>query len=490
MQPYELSLTAAAEQIQAKQLSPVELVESVLARIDAVEPKIGAFACVTDELAVDAATMAEQEIAHGRYRGPLHGIPVGIKDLYDTAGVPSTSSSKVRAHHMAGTDAVAVQRLLAAGMVMVGKTHTHEFAYGAITPTTSNPWDTDRIPGGSSGGSAAAIAAGACTVALGTDTAGSIRIPAALCGTVGLKPTYGRTSRRGVASLSWSLDHVGPLTRNVRDAALVLGVIAGYDRADPACVDVPVPDYTTDLGRGVAGLRIGVPTNYYFDRVSPDVERAVRGAIAVLQGQGAEVREVTIPYPDAVLAAEWGILMPEASAYHQKALRASAELYQPDVRLFLEAGELVLATDYIKALRVRTLMQQAWAAMFAGVDVVLAPCMPVAAPQRGQGTVEWPDGVAEDVTPRWSGSRHRATSPGCRPCRCRWGTTPPGCRWACRSSAGRTTSRPCCGSARHSRTPPTPSAGSPGLTPPGFSTGTTPCPQSARLPLPRRRCRP
>jgi len=408
MQPYELNLTAAAAQIESKQLSPVELVESVLGRLDAVEPKIGAFACVTGELAHEAAKTAERDIANGKYRGSLHGIPVGVKDLYDTAGVASTSSSKVRAERVPDADAAIVDRLLSAGMVMVGKTHTHEFAYGAITPTTRNPWDTSRIPGGSSGGSAAAVAAGVCTVGMGTDTAGSIRIPASLCGTVGLKPTYGRTSRRGVASLSWSLDHAGPLTRNVRDAALVLGVIAGYDRLDPACVDVPVPDYTADLDRGVAGLRIGIPTNYYFDRVSADVDRAVHNAIAVLEGLGAQLREVTIPYADAVLAAEWGILMPEASAYHQQALRESAELYEPDVRLFLEAGEFILATDYIKALRVRTLMQQAWAAMFTDVDVVLAPCMPVAAPEAGATEVKWPDGTAEDSTM----ALVRLTSPG------------------------------------------------------------------------------
>jgi aspartyl-tRNA(Asn)/glutamyl-tRNA(Gln) amidotransferase subunit A len=408
MQPYELSLTAAAQQIRSRQLSPVELIESVLSRVTAVEPRIGAFACVTGELARAAAKTAEQEIAAGSYRGPLHGIPIGIKDLYDTAGVPSTASSKVRAGRVPDTDAEVVGRLRQAGMVMVGKTHTHEFAYGAITPTTRNPWDIGRIPGGSSGGSAAAVAAGICTVAMGTDTAGSIRIPASLCGTVGLKPTYGRVSRRGVAPLSWSLDHAGPLTRNVRDAALVLGAVAGYDRLDPACVDVPVPDYTADLDRGVSGLRVGVPANYYFDRVAADVDRAVRGAIDLLAGNGAEVREVTIPYADAVLGAEWGILMPEASAYHQQAVRSSGALYESDVRLFLEAGEFVLATDYIKALRVRTLMQQAWAAMFDDIDVVIAPCMPVTAPLAGAATVDWPGGPSEDVTM----ALVRLTSPG------------------------------------------------------------------------------
>jgi aspartyl-tRNA(Asn)/glutamyl-tRNA(Gln) amidotransferase subunit A len=398
MEPYELSLSAAAAEIAARRLSPVELTESVLDRIAATEPALGAFACVTADQARKAAAQAEQEIAAGRYLGPLHGIPLGVKDLYDTAGVPATSSSKVRADHVPGTDAVAVERLLAAGMVMVGKTHTHEFAYGAITPTTRNPWDTGRIPGGSSGGSGAAVAAGTCMVGLGSDTAGSIRIPSSLCGTVGLKPTYGRASRRGVASLSWSLDHVGPLTRNVRDCALVLNAIAGFDRLDPATVDVPVPDYTTALGEGIAGLRVGVPTNYFFDHVHEDVAAAVRTALGVLEGLGAELREVAIPYADQILAAEWGILLPEASAYHQEMLRSSGDLYTDDVRLFLEVGELVLATDYIKALRVRTLMQQAWAAMFDEIDVLVTPGMPFAAPEVGTTEVSWPDGITEDVT--------------------------------------------------------------------------------------------
>jgi aspartyl-tRNA(Asn)/glutamyl-tRNA(Gln) amidotransferase subunit A len=293
-------------------------------------------------------------------------------------------------------------------MVMVGKTHTHEFAFGGITPTTRNPWDTGRIPGGSSGGSGAAVASGTCMVGMGSDTAGSIRIPAALCGTVGLKPTYGRASRRGVASLSWSLDHVGPLTRNVPDCALVLNAIAGYDRLDPATVDVPVPDYTDGLDDGIAGLRVGVPTNYFFEHVHPDVERSVRAAITVLEGLGAELREVTVPYADQILAAEWAIIMPEASSYHQRTLREVPGLYLEDTRVSLEAGELVLATDYIKALRLRTLMQQGWAAMFDDIDVLVTPGMPFAAPEVGATGTTWSDGVTEPITP----ALIRLTSPG------------------------------------------------------------------------------
>ncbi|TFV67602.1 UNVERIFIED_ORG: Asp-tRNA(Asn)/Glu-tRNA(Gln) amidotransferase GatCAB subunit A [Bacillus sp. AZ43] len=395
MEPFELSLSAAATEIAARRLSPVELTDSVLARIEATEAQLGAFAHVTPELARKSAEHAEQEIAAGRYLGPLHGIPLGVKDLYDTAGVPTTSSSQVRAGNVPDTDSASVEQLLGAGMVLVGKTHTHEFAYGGITPTTRNPWDTGRIPGGSSGGSGAAVAAGSCMVGMGSDTAGSIRIPATLCGTVGLKPTYGRASRRGVASLSWSLDHVGPLARNVTDCALVLNAIAGYDRRDPASVDVPVPDHTAGLDDGIAGLRIGVPSDFFFEHVHEDVERAVRAAIEVLAGLGADLREVRTPFPEQILPVEWAIVYPEASAYHQRDLRAHPELYLEDTRLSLEVGELVLATDYIKALRIRTLVQQAWAEVFDDIDVLVTPGMPFAAPAVGATEVTWSDGSTE-----------------------------------------------------------------------------------------------
>ena len=398
MQPYELTLAEAAEKIKAKELSPVELTESALARIESVEPKITAFATVTVDLARKAAAQAEQEIAVGEYRGPLHGIPMGIKDLYETAGVATTSSSKVRSDYVPTHDSAVVEKLSAAGMVMVGKTHTHEFAFGAVTPTTRNPWDVEYVPGGSSGGSGAAVAAGECMVGMGSDTGGSIRIPASVCGTVGLKPTYGRVSRRGVASLSWALDHVGPLTRTVRDTALVMDAIAGYDRADPASVDLPVPDFTAELDAGVAGLRIGVPTNYFTDRVDPEVAQAVSTAIALLEEQGARLREVTVPLAEYIAPTEWAIMLPEASAYHQGMLREKAALYGDDVRLFLETGELVLATDYIKALRARTLIQQAWRGMFESIDVLIAPTLATPAFRVDKPEITWPDGSKEPAT--------------------------------------------------------------------------------------------
>lgn len=395
MEPFDLDFGAASAAIRERRLSPLELTDSCLRRLQAVEPRIGAFAHVSAERAREAARQAEQEIAAGRWRGPLHGIPIGVKDLFDTAGVPSTSSSRVRSGRVPQEDSAVIERLCAAGAILLGQTQTHEFAYGGVTPTTRNPWGLDRIPGGSSGGSAAAVAAGVCTIATGTDTAGSIRIPAALCGVVGLKPTYGRVSRRGITPLSWSLDHAGALTRGVYESALVLSAIAGFDPADPASVDLPVPDYTQGLEQGIAGLRIGLAANHYFDHVSEEVEAAVRAAVALLARLGATVRPVTIPMPGQILGTEWAILMPEASAYHQQSLRRWAELYEPDVRAQLEAGELILATDYIKALRVRGLMRQAWNALYDEVDVVVTPTMAAVAYRVGEEQTRWPDGTVE-----------------------------------------------------------------------------------------------
>lgn len=389
MQPYELTLTEAAAKIGSKELSPVELAESVLGRIEAVDGKVGAFAAVTADRAMQDAKRAAEDIAAGNYRGALHGVTVGVKDLVDTAGIATTSSSKTRTDNVPSSDAAVVERLSGAGAVLVGKTHTHEFAYGVITPTTRNPWKLDHIPGGSSGGSAAAIASQMCQGAIGTDTGGSIRIPSSACGTVGLKPTFGRVSRRGITSLSWALDHVGPITRTVHDAALMMNVLAGYDRADPGTVDEPVPDFTAGLDDGVKGMVFGLPTNYFFDNIDPEVAAAVHAAVEVLKGLGAQIREVEIPMADAYMSAEFGILVPEASAYHQTLLREKADLYTDDVRVFLDAGELMLATDYIKALRVRTLIQEGWRDMFEGLDAVLAPTLPATAARVEQESFNW-----------------------------------------------------------------------------------------------------
>ncbi|MER6693987.1 amidase [Streptomyces minutiscleroticus] len=398
MELSELSLAAAADAIRTRRVSPVELVDSVLDRIEQVDPDLGAYVTVTAERARRSAREAEHEAAAGRLRGPLHGIPMGLKDLIDVAGTATTASSRVRADHRADTDSTVAARLAAAGAVLVGKTHTHEFAYGLTTPQTRNARDRGRVAGGSSGGSAVAVASGTATFALGTDTGGSIRVPAALNGVVGLKPTYGLVPRHGVTSLSWSLDHVGPLTRTVEDAALVLSALAGHDPRDPASLSITAADRRPGPGTDLTGLRVGVPRNYYFDHVDPEVEAAVRRAIDQLQALGARLVEVEIPMTRYIQATQWGLMVPEATAYHEQALRAIPDLYEADVRILLEAGELMPAGDYLRAQRSRTLMRQEWTRMLNEVDVIAAPTVPATAVPTDQQTITWSDGTVEGVS--------------------------------------------------------------------------------------------
>jgi aspartyl-tRNA(Asn)/glutamyl-tRNA(Gln) amidotransferase subunit A len=395
--PNASSIGEAALRIRTRQLSPVELTQAVLDRIDAVDGRVKAYVTVLHDAALEQARQAEQAIMGGEYRGPLHGIPIAVKDLYDTAGVRTTSSSKVRAEHVPVRDAAAVERLRAAGAVIVGKTVTHEFAYGVVSRPTRNPWNLDHIPGGSSGGSGAALAADECLGALGSDTGGSIRIPSSVNGVAGLKPTYGRISKHGVMPLSWSLDHAGPMARRVGDLAILLAELAGYDARDPTSAREPVDDYSRDLHAGVRGLRLGVPTNYFFDNAEPEVEAAVRAAVGSLADQGAEIREVSIPELELAMVAEFAIVFPEASAIHQKWLRRQAADYGEDVRLFLEVGELYLATHYLKAQRVRALVRDGLRRAFEGLDALLTPTLPQPAARADQDAFNGPNGTAEPV---------------------------------------------------------------------------------------------
>ncbi|MEU6121184.1 amidase [Streptomyces sp. NPDC047123] len=397
MQPADLTLTQAATAIGARTLSPVELLDAVLERIERTEPHLNAYAAVHGEQARRAARTAADELAAGRHRGPLHGIPMGLKDLIDVAGTATGAGSRLREGHRADTDSTVAARLAAAGAVLLGKTHTHEFAYGLTTPQTHNARDPHRVAGGSSGGSAVAVAAGSATFALGTDTGGSIRVPAALNGVVGLKPTYGLVSRHGVTALSWSLDHVGPITRTVQDAALVLTELAGHDPRDPASVAAPRTPYLPGPDSDLGGLRVGVPRTYYFDRLAPDVEHAVRTAIDHLAGLGARLIEVDIPLARHVQAVQWGLMVPEATAYHEPGLRTAPDRYTPEVRALLEAGTLLSAGDYLRAQRARTLMRRAWAQLFTGIDVLAAPTVPATAVPAGQETLTWADGTTESV---------------------------------------------------------------------------------------------
>ena len=382
-----LSIAEAADLIRRKKLSPVELTEACLQRIDSLDARLRAFITVTREEALATAQQATGAIARGDYKGPLHGIPFALKDLFDTAGVRTTAGSKIMADRVPSEDAAVTARLKAAGAVLLGKLNMHEFAYGAtgVNPhygATANPWDPTRISGGSSSGSGAAVAAGMAPGALGTDTGGSVRIPSALCGITGLKPTYGRVSRRGVVPLSWALDHVGPMARSAADAAIILGVIAGHDPGDETSSDEPVPDYAKMLeGRGLKGLRVGVPREYFFDNVNTEVAAGVRGAISTLEHLGAQVREVSLPHIDEAPAAVNAIMLTEALACHRRRLAERPQDYGDDVRGRLEMGLLYPAVSYIEAQRLRSLIVEEWREkVFDRVDLLAVPTTPVPAP--------------------------------------------------------------------------------------------------------------
>ncbi len=383
----QLSIVEAAELIRKRKLSPLELTEACLERIGLLDARLHAFITVARQEALQAAQQAANAIARGRYKGPLHGIPFALKDLFATAGLRTTAGSKILADHVPAEDAAATARLKAAGAIILGKLNLHEFAFGAtgVNPhygSVPNPWDDTRISGGSSSGAAAAVAVGECPAALGTDTGGSIRIPASLCGIVGLKPTYGRVSRRGVVPLSWALDHVGPMTRSVEDAAVVLGAIAGRDPLDESSSEEPVPDYRQTLKEGkLKGLRIGVPSEYFFEDVDPEVQEAVRLAIAALGKLGAELRDVSLPHITEAPAAVSAIMLPEALAYHQRWLRERPQDYGDDVRQRLELGTTYLAVYCVQAQRLRSLIIEEWRReVFDKVDLLATPTTPVPAP--------------------------------------------------------------------------------------------------------------
>ncbi len=387
-----LTVAELGAAIAAKTVSPVEVTQAYLARIARLNGAINAFVTLDAEGALAAAKAAETEIMHGQWRGPLHGIPIAHKDLYETRGMRTTAGSRVLEHHVPDSDATVVRRLAEAGMVLLGKTNTHEFAYGPTNEVSmfgpvANPWDTTRISGGSSGGSAAAIAAAMTPLASGSDTGGSIRIPAACCGVTGLKPTYGRVSRAGIFPLCWTMDHAGPLARTARDAALFLQAAAGPDERDSACAHAPVADYLAALTGDVRGLRIGVPRRYFYDRAQESVTDLVEAALAVLQAQGAELVEIDIPHIDAAAAAALAIYLGEATAYHDDTLDDRAHLYSEQVRTFLELGDQLLAKDYIHAQRYRRLLGDALAKIFRQVDVLATPAIAMTATPIGSTAV-------------------------------------------------------------------------------------------------------
>ena len=386
--------------LRARRTSSVELVADAIARIERHGQQLRAFITVTGKQAKEQALEADRELAAGVDRGPLHGIPIALKDLFLTRGVRTTAGSRLYENFVPDYDATVVERLRAAGAVILGKLNMHEMAYGITSANphfgpVRNPWNPEHSPGGSSGGSAAAVAARMVYMAMGSDTGGSIRIPAAFCGTVGLKPTYGRVSRYGALPLGWSLDHMGPLTRTVRDAALVLNAIAGRDPKDSTSSRRPVADYVPEEGCSIRGLRVGIPENFYFERVDADVERAVRGAIARAESLGASVRPVQLPDVAALNAVARVVLLAEASAMAGPAL-ARRELFGGDVLALFDQGRLVPATDYIDAQRLRKIMRRDFHRIWNEIDCLMTPTTPNVAPKIGDTTVRL-GGRDEDV---------------------------------------------------------------------------------------------
>jgi len=372
--------------VKNKEVSPVEIIDAHLTRIEATEPVLNSFITLLAEESRTAARQAEKDIQAGRYKGPLHGIPVGLKDLYNTAGVRTTSGSKIFDTFVPEEDCTVAAKFQQAGAILLGKLNMHQFAYGPTGENPDyghmhNPWDPEKVTGGSSGGSGSATAAGQCTITTGSDTGGSIRIPAALCGIVGLKPTYGLVSRYGLTPLSWSLDHPGPMVRTVEDAALTMNVIAGYDPKDVASAQVDIPDYTSALTNDVRGLRIGIPKEYFEAPLDPEVSQSVRDALDLLESMGAVVTVVDLPMYKDTQAISTAILMAEASAYHQDLLRRDGDKLYPPVRLRLEAGLFITAADYLRAQQGRTIFNRQARRLLDDVDLLAGPTEPVTAPQ-------------------------------------------------------------------------------------------------------------
>jgi aspartyl-tRNA(Asn)/glutamyl-tRNA(Gln) amidotransferase subunit A len=392
------SLAEAAAAIKARAVSPVELTRACLERIERVDHVVHAFVSVDADRALKDAQRAEREIKAGRYRGALHGIPIGLKDNYDTLGVATRNGSRVFTDRMPAQDATTWARLQEAGAILLGKTTMSEAAWGVDFPPVRNPWDVRRNPGLSSGGSGAAVAAGLCFMAMGSDTGGSIRIPAGLSGVVGLKATYGRVSRAGVMPHTWSLDHAGPLSRRVEDAALVLGVIAGHDPRDPASANVPVGDYQSGLKKGNRGIRIGVPREHFWDRIEGRVATVVRQALRDFEGAGAQVKEVSIPHMTAALGAILVTEMASVTAWHDKYLKQPERRakYTPEVRALMDAGKFIFATDFLKAQRLRRALADEVRAAFDSVDVLATPTLPLCAWEVSESHVQI-DGQAEHV---------------------------------------------------------------------------------------------
>ena len=416
LDPTTLTITNLAPRIAAREVSPVELTACYLERIKRLNPTLNAYSTVMEEDAMADARRAEDEIAHGNHRGPLHGVPVSIKDNLAVKGHPTTAGSKILADWKPDFDATVVTRLREAGAIVLGKNNMHEWAGGGTTMnpyfgTTHNPWDTSRVPGGSSGGSAAAVAADLCLISIGTDNAGSVRNPAAWCGTVGLKATYGRVSRYGgvAGTGGFSSDHFGPFTKTVEDCALVLAAIAGEDPNDPLCSTEPVPDYTESLGNPVASMKVGVVKGYFDELMVDEVAKSFRDALAALESLGMRVQDITIPHMDAVPAVQAATSRCENLVAHEPYLRKQPRDYSFELMARNIASLTIPASSYVTSQRVRRVICREFEEALEDVQVIVAPTVGIAAP-----TIEECKQGFADVAGRRVPFRHPSGSFGTR----------------------------------------------------------------------------
>ena len=387
-----LTLSAARDALARREITSSALTEFFLERIAQHNARTHTFITITADTARAQAQRADAEMARGISRGPLHGIPLAVKDLFDQRGVPTTAGSKLLRDHIAADDSEAVTRLQNAGAVLLGKTNLHEFAFGVTNEnphygSVPNPWNPAHIPGGSSGGSAAAVSTRMCLGALGTDTGGSIRIPSALCGVTGIKPTYGRVSLRGAIPLSWNNDHAGPIAQTAQDCALLLNALAGFDGGDPASANLPAPDFTQTLNALLRGVRFAMPQAYFVEQVDAQVLRAVQNAAEVLENLGAQRAEKAFALAPEMFQLNRTILRADAWTYHHAQLAEHADAYGQDVVKRLQEGEHISMAEYASARRHQTELVCAFDEWFADVDLLVVPTTRVAAPQMGANAV-------------------------------------------------------------------------------------------------------
>ena len=387
-----LQIAELASKLEMLEISPVDVVENCISKIDQINPKLNAFLTITTDSARRAAKIAEDEIRAGKYRGPLHGIPIGIKDIIDTANIRTTYGSAIFRNHIPAKDATVVSRLKEAGAIIVGKTNTHEFAFGVTTNNvhygpTRNPWDPSRIPGGSSGGSAAAVAASLCSAAVGTDTGGSIRIPSAFCGVVGLKPTYGRISTSGVFPLAAGMDHVGTIASSVTDNAIMLQALAGFDESDPRSLMTPVPNFTQGIDETIEGSTIATCPNLIPEVIDAQVQSAYHDAILKVERLGAKILERDLKAAEFIQRASTTLLLAEAAAQHSELLMKHSEKYDAKLVDRFKLGQKVSTAEYIHALRQSEVVRRSIEILLNDADILITPSVQILPPRIGEEVV-------------------------------------------------------------------------------------------------------